>query len=291
MPRRERMAYYVRESDESLANSVTMASQAKACVEYGEKQNYILEIEHRYEEAISAYDVPYTRRKRLLAMLEAARRGEFDVLVVSEIRALARRQVEVLVICDMLRRYGVRLETISEKFGEDALSKAILSHRAQFVEVEREQSFLRTERGKADRVAIGQAPRNASTVYTHALVDTEREVKGRYVLNHEVVFIDEDGKQWSRVEVAVFFCDLLARGGSLHGTARILNDMGIPSPRGKQWSPVALQGIVENPILYGGVYANRYKQVRRGSQKMASDRARWSFAPKKSGFASPMHQQ
>ncbi len=200
-------------------------------------------------------------------MLDAAKRREFDVLVVSEISALARHQVEVLVIYDMLQRYGVRLETISEKFGEDALSKAILSHRAQLVEVEREQSFLRTERGKADRVAIGRAPRNASTVYTHALVDTEREVKGRYVLNHEVVRTDEDGKQWSRVDVAVFFCDLLARGGSLNGTARILNDMGIPSPRGKQWSPVALQGIVENPILYGEAYANRYKQVRKRQSK------------------------
>src|SRR5215470_18022421 len=143
MPRRERMAYYVRESDESLANSVTIASQARACVEYGEKQNYILEPAHRYEEAISAYDVPYTQRKRLLAMLDAARRGEFDVLVVSEIRALARRQVEVLVIYDMLQRYGVRLETISEAFGEDAMSKATLSQRAKFVEAEREQISLR----------------------------------------------------------------------------------------------------------------------------------------------------
>src|SRR5258708_32940266 len=109
MPVRDRMAYYVRESAESLANSVTIASQAKACVEYGEKQNYLLEPQHRYEEAISAYDVPYTRRKRLLAMLDAAKRKEFDALVVSEIRALARRQVERLVIHDMLRRHGVRL--------------------------------------------------------------------------------------------------------------------------------------------------------------------------------------
>lgn len=287
MPVRERMAYYVRESDESLANSVTIASQAKACVEYGEKQNYILEPQHRYEEAIGAYDVPYTQRKRLLAMLDAARRKEFDVLVVSEIRALARRQVEVLVIHDILRRYGVRLETISEKFGEDAMARATLSQRAQFVEDEREQISLRIERGKADRVAIGQAPRNASTVYTHALVDTEREVKGRYVLNREVVFTGDDGRQWSRVDVAVFFCDLLARGGSLHGTARILNNMGIPSPRGKQWSPVTLQGIVENPVLYGEVYANRYQQVRKGQSKNGKRSSTLVFRPREEWIRLP----
>jgi site-specific DNA recombinase len=287
MPGRERMAYYVRESDESLADSVTIASQAKVCVEYGEEQNYILEPEHRYEEAIGAYEVPYTQRRRLLAMLDAAGRGEFDVLVVSEIRALSRRQVEVLIIYDMLRRYGVRLETISEKFGDDALSRASLTHHARFVEVEREQIFLRVERGKADRVAIGQAPRNASTVYTHTLVDTEREVKGRYVLNREVVYTDEGGMQWSRVDVAVFFCDLLARGGSLHGTARILNDMGIPSPRGKQWSPVALQGIVENPTLYGEVYANRYRQVRKGQSKNGKRSSTLALRPKEEWIRLP----
>lgn len=287
MPGRERMAYYVRESDESLAGSVTIASQAKACIEHGEKQNYILEPGHCYEEAISAYDVPYTQRKRLMAMLEAAERREFDVLVVSEIRALSRRQVEVLVIYEMLQRYGVRLETISERFGDDAPSRAILSHRAKFVEAEREQIFLRIERGKADRVTIGQAPRNASAIYTHALVDTEREVKGRYILNHEVVYTDEGGRQWSRVDVAVFFCDLLAHGGSLHGTARILNDMGTPSPRGKQWSPAALQSIVENPILYGEVYANRYKQVRKRQSKNGKRSSTLVLRPKEEWIRLP----
>lgn len=261
------MAYYVRESDESLASSVTIDSQARACLEYGEKQNYILEPQHRFQEAVSAYEVPYMERKVLLAMLDAAKRKEFDVLVVSEIRALARRQVEVLVIYNMLQKYGVRLETVKEKFGDDAMSKAILSHRAMFVEIEREQSFLRMERGKADRVAIGQAPNGATPVYTHILVDTDREVKGRYELNHEIVYTDETGKQWSRVDVAVFFCDLLSHGGSLHKTARSLNAMGIPSAKGKHWLPETLKRIVSNPILCGEVYANRYKQVARRKSK------------------------
>ena len=94
----------------------------------------------------------------------------------------------------MLQKYGVRLETVEEKFGGDAMSKAILSHRAMFVEIERDQGFLRMERGKADRVAIGQAPNGATPVYTHILVDTDREVKGRYELNHEIVYTDETGE-------------------------------------------------------------------------------------------------
>ncbi len=265
--RRERMALYIRESDPGLADSVTIESQAKVVREYGEQQVYIYDSELDFREAISAYEVPYMDRKRLQDMLFAAKKKLFDVLVVSEIRAISRRQVEVLVIYDLLQKYGVRLETVKEKFGEDAMSKAILSLRAMWVEVEVEQSKMRMERGKKDRVMIGQAPKNVTPCYTHILVDTEREVKGRYILNLDVVYTDEEGKEWTRVDVARFFCNLLAQGGSLHKTAKTLNGMGIPTAKGGLWQPSTLRGIISNPILYGEVYTNRYVQIRKQTSK------------------------
>src|SRR5438067_106972 len=69
-------------------------------------------------------------------LLDAARRKAFDVLVVSEIRSISRQQVEVLVIYQELLKYGIRLETVTEKFGTDAMSKAILGLRAMFTEIE-----------------------------------------------------------------------------------------------------------------------------------------------------------
>src|SRR5690242_1880495 len=114
--RPERMALYIRESDPRLANSVTIESQAKLAREYGEKEGYIYNPDLEFREAISAYDVPYIEREKLLKMLDAARKKLFDVLVVAEVRAIGRRQVEVLVIHDMLLKYGVRLETVKEKF-------------------------------------------------------------------------------------------------------------------------------------------------------------------------------
>src|SRR5205807_7702950 len=97
MPKRkERMAGYIRESDPSLADSTTIESQAKAVRLYAEKEGYIYDLAvYEYREAISAYIVPYMERPQLLKLLEAAKRKEFDVLVVSEVRALSRRQVEV----------------------------------------------------------------------------------------------------------------------------------------------------------------------------------------------------
>src|SRR2546421_7466929 len=109
MPKRkERMAGYIRESDPSLADSTTIESQAKAVRLYGEKEGYLYDVtKHEYQEAISGYMVPYFERERLMAMFAAAKRGEFTVLVVSEIRALTRRgQSELFVIYDQLAKYG-----------------------------------------------------------------------------------------------------------------------------------------------------------------------------------------
>jgi hypothetical protein len=140
--RRERMALYIRESDPRLATSTTIESQAKLVREYGEKEAYLYDPELEFREAISSVEIPYMLRPKLQEVLDAAKKKLFDVLVVSEIRAISRRQVEVLVIYDMLQKYGIRLETVKEKFGEDAMSKAILSLRAMFVEVEVEQSKM-----------------------------------------------------------------------------------------------------------------------------------------------------
>ncbi len=265
--RRERMALYIRESDPSLATSTTIESQAKVVREYGEKEGYIYNPELEFREAVSAYEVPYTERLELLKMLDAAKKKLFDVLCISEVRALGRRQVEVLVIYDMLLKYGVRLETVKERFGEDAMSKVILSLRSMFVEIEVEQFRMRLQRGRADRVAIGQAPNGGICVYTHTLVDTEQEVSGRYELNQEIVYTDTDGKQWTRVDVAVFFCTMLAQGGSLNKAAQTLNAMGIPSAKGKHWTPETIRRMVNNPILYGQPYANRYKQIGKHKSK------------------------
>src|SRR5579871_557763 len=197
--RRERAGRYIRESDGRLvAGTTTMESQLKVVNQHCETQGYICEPQHEWKEAISSVEVPYMERRALLDMLAAAKRHEFDVLVVSEIRAISRRQVEVLVIYDILQKYGIRLETVKEKFGEDAMSKAILSLRAMFSEIEVEQSKMRMMRGRADRIAIGQAPNcHPFAAYGYSFINTEKEVKGAYIFNHTVIFVDAAGNEWS----------------------------------------------------------------------------------------------
>lgn len=271
--RRERAGRYIRESDERLvAGTTTMESQTKVVHEYCDSQRYICEPEHEWKEAISSVEKPYMERPGLLAMLAAAKRREFDVLVVSEIRAISRRQVEVLVIYDMLQKYGVRLETVKERFGEDAMSKAILSLRAMFVEIEVEQSKARMMRGRADRILIGHAPNiHPKAAFGYILVDTKMELKGEYQLNHKVIFVDEEEVEWTEYKIVTLIFELFKQGNSLHGICRILNERKFPTPKGKQyWLRGSVHFILTNRIYCGQVFANRYGKEKTANGKKSN---------------------
>src|SRR5215469_1777531 len=226
--------------------------------------------------------VPYMEREKLLAMLEAAKRREFDVLVVVEVRAISRRQVEVFIIYDMLQKYGIRLETIKEKFEDDAMGRLILGLRAAYAEIEREQSYVRLQRGKKDRIEIGQAPPNGHRCYGFILVDTEKEIKGRYEFNHEVIYVDGERETWSEYKVRKYILDLLKEGGTLHGTANRLNDLGIPPPRKSRkgngcWTATTVQRIAESRMNVGEVWVNRYRRV--GKRNVERPREEWIRLP------------
>lgn len=292
MPKRkERMAGYIRESDERLiAGTTTMESAINAVRDYGAKEGYLYDTtNHEYKEAISAYVVPYNERERLLAMLDAAKRHEFDVLVVTEIRAIARRQVEVLVIYDILQKYGVRLETIKEKFGDDAMSKAILSLRAMFAEIEVEQSKMRMARGRRDRIAIGQAPNaHPKPAYGYKFIDTPTEIKGGYEFNQTIIYVDREGSEWSEYKVIRFIFDLLLAGYSLRSVARTLNEIGIPTAKkalkgDPHWQKGSISRIIINPIYVGEVWANRWQEVPtqkgKGTRLMLRPKEEWIRIP------------
>jgi DNA invertase Pin-like site-specific DNA recombinase len=155
----DRMGIYVRESDVLLLDSETIESAINACREYGEKKGYTLNPKHIWKEARSGYKGSYVDQEALLDALDAAKNGEIDVFVITEIRSISRRgSGEVFVIYDMLQKANVRLETITETFENSAIGRFILSTRAFVAEVERENIYMRTMRGRLDRVRNGNLP-------------------------------------------------------------------------------------------------------------------------------------
>src|SRR5437868_5843003 len=94
MPKpREIAARYIRESDPTMGESSTMESQAKYVYEHCQKEGYLIPPEFEFREAISGYNVSYMQRPALLRLLEAVKKGLINVVVISEVRALSRKQV------------------------------------------------------------------------------------------------------------------------------------------------------------------------------------------------------
>jgi site-specific DNA recombinase len=280
MPKpREIMAGYVRESNPGLAGSNTEESQAHAIREYAKKEGYDYPPEYDYKEAISAYATDYTDRKRLMDLLTDAKHGKFSVVVVSEIRALGRKQAEVFVVYNTLQKYGVRVETINEKFEDSAMGRLILSHRAAFSEIEVEQIHIRTRRGRIDRLAGGAVNGHPTPAYGFVLLDTPKEQKAYYSFNHTVVYVDAEGNEWTPYKGARFIFELLSLGETLKGVAAILTDIGVPPP-GKpvkapaaRWHHTTIHQIACNPLYAGEVYANRYRKV--GNNMVLRPREEW----------------
>src|SRR5258708_37838912 len=108
-----RAAGYPRVSDPSKKDSATLDSQEDDIRDYIAKKKYELLEEHMYPEAFTAYMLPFNERKVFMRLLEAAKRREFDVLVVTEYSRLSRHQIEQAVIIDMLSKYGVRIESVT----------------------------------------------------------------------------------------------------------------------------------------------------------------------------------
>src|SRR6266446_5359093 len=242
MTKRIRSAGYPRVSDIGLKESKTLESQENAIRGYINQQGYDFTEDHMYPEAETAYLKPFRERGQLMRLLDAARRREFDVVVVTEFSRLSRRQVEQAVIIDILEKYGVKVESVTEKFEDSPIGHFMRAVYAFIAEVEREKIYYRTQRGKRDRVLNGNLTGQGHPTYGYSFIDTEDETKARYILNTEVIYVAADGVKWTEVRVVEYIFDLALRGMSVRKICFLLTQQGIPTPRGGRpywkWSTV-----------------------------------------------------
>ncbi len=290
MPKRKmRAAGYPRNSDPNLKDSPTLESQAKAIREYCEKEGYELTEDHVYAEAMSAYLVHYTERPKLMALLAAAKRREFDVLVVTEVRAIGRKQIEIFVIYDLLQKYGVRIETISEKFEDSAIGRFILATRAMVAEIERENTFARTSRGRKDRLANGNLPGQGKPAYGHIYIDTKDETNARSIVDKRIVYTDASEKMWSPQDVIYYMADLLLEGYSTTRIGITLTEMKIPTPRGgDHWQASTIHAILSDPRLIGKAYTNKWVKRSDGKPNSMKRRPKDEYVALPDGLIEPI---
>lgn len=259
--KRTRAAGYPRVSDENLKDSKTLESQGKEIRRHTATHDYDLTEDHMYPEAMTAYYKPFRERPQLMKLLDAARRKEFDVVVVTEFSRLSRRQLEQAVIIGILESYGVRVESCTEQFEDSPIGHFMRSVYALLAELEREKIVYRTTRGKMDRLRDGNLGGNGIPTYGYEYIDTEDETSARYILKSDVIFVDRDGKKWTEPLVVVFIFEKAEEGWSVRRIAITLTEMGIPTRRGKSvWSNQQVDRILHNRMYLGEAVALKWMQ-------------------------------
>ena len=199
----------------------------------------------------------------LNALLDAARRHEFDVLLVYDPDRLARNMAKQLVIEEELKRSGVMIQYVTLRLGDSAEDRLLKNVRASISEYEREKIRMRTARGRREKAERGQVVGTGPAPYGYRYLHNE---KGRaYALE-----VDPD----TAPIIARIFAEVAEY--ALEVVAARLNADGIPSPRRAKagWATAALRQILKNPVYLGTAAYGR-----RDSADRFRDASTWLLSP------------
>jgi DNA invertase Pin-like site-specific DNA recombinase len=120
-----RTAIYARTAVSQERHNDALASQIEQDKAHCQEHGYTVEETHIYSEECNG-STDYHTRSQLTALLKAAKRREFDIVVVSALDRLSRDYAQVEAIIEELQEYGVIIETIEGPVELAAMAMALL---------------------------------------------------------------------------------------------------------------------------------------------------------------------
>ena len=197
-----------------------------------------------------------TREAVLLELLERAKRGEFDVLILGTRNGTWNESTKRAFLELRLRQYGVELECTIGGGGEEPTVDVARDVLSAADELERALLVRQLRAGKARKKALG------------------RHVHGRLPYGYQ----SDRGmlrpvRSLAPIVIRIF--SEAARGSSPGQIARGLNEEGIPTPQGgRAWSEQSVRVVLANPVYVGERYGVR------DAHPAVVDRRVWNRAQK-----------
>ena len=271
MPRENihRAAAYIRQSDEKQSN-FSPAFQRGKILAYCKEEGIPIMEEHIFFDGRSA---KYWRdRKGLKALLAAAARKEFDVLVMYRLDRFSRDHEHQIILREQLKYYGVTIITLDPEehaSGDSIADRIIQLVFSLFAELELRKITERTHDGLQERYLAGFLPVSRRPLYGYSWEDRTIIVHGEvrtvpkavYVLKETIIRIDKSGKKWTEYKVVQYMFELADEGIALRRIAKTLTELGIPTPDRKQanWTPQTVLDKLRHRGYTGKHIANKLK--------------------------------
>ena len=228
----KRAAVYCRISRDAEQEGLGVARQEEDCRALVDREGWALVEPPYVDNDISASTLSRKARPAYDAMLEAARRGEVDVIVAYSNSRLTRRLMELQDLIDLHDRHGVRIHTVVS--GSDDLSTADGRMTANIkASVDQAEAERTSERLKRAFLADAQAGKVNKGTRPFGWADDKKTL---HPLESRIL----------RRAVG----DVID-GLPLREVARQWNKRGVTTTRGKEWNHTAVRQVLRNPRLAG----------------------------------------
>jgi DNA invertase Pin-like site-specific DNA recombinase len=246
-----RAAVYARYSSD-LQSSASIDDQVRLCRERAAQLGHdVVEVFSDY--AISASTL--RNRPGMMALMEAARQGQFDLVFAEALDRVSRDQEDVAGIFKRLTHADVGLFTLSEGLINELHVGLKGTMNALFLK----DLAQKTKRGQRGRVEAGKIPGGNSYGYTmiRRIAEDGSLIRGERSVHPE------------QADVIRRIFAAYAEGISPRSIAAALNREAIPSPRGGLWNASTINGsrqrrngILNNELYLGRITYNRQRFVK-----------------------------
>ncbi|MET4177566.1 site-specific DNA recombinase [Bradyrhizobium sp. LA6.1] len=239
-----RATIYARFSTD-LQNERSIEDQLSLCQSYAEREG--LTVIRTYEDrARSGGSV--MGREGLLRMLDQAREGSFDVVIVEALDRLSRDMEDLAGIHKRLSFLGIEIRAVHE----GVVNTVLVGLRGLVGQLYREDNAHKVRRGLAGRVKQGLA--GGGLTYGYAAVAGKRG---------ERVIIETEAQVIRRI-----FQEYVS-GRTPREIAHNLNRERVSAPRGRAWNASTINGnleraagILQNELYVGRLVWNKVRMVK-----------------------------
>ncbi len=234
-----RLVAYCRVSTEKEAQLESLENQKTFFEEFAEKQGHNL-IRIYADEGISGKQT--ANRKEFMRMLEDAKRGLFDMVVVKDISRFARNTVDFLNATRELRRENIEVQFLSNNQTILGGSEFVLTLFSALAQEESQNLSKRVRFGKKENARKGRVP---NLIYGYDQTDTFHLA----VNEEEAAVVRQIFKLYTK------------EGYGSRKIALSLNEAGIRGKRNGLWCSKTVRRLLTNPIYCGTLINNKYETV------------------------------
>lgn len=267
-----RAAVYARVSTEEQAEKgFSLEDQIERCTQKA-KELGASEVVVFADEGYSGAD---PLRPALQQLLQEVREGKFQLVVCLDVDRWARDLADQLAFASEVEKYA-RLEFVTHSRGspdspEDTL---FFQMKGAFAQYERAKIRQRTisgkiKKAKSNKIVVPGGGPGRSGPYGYRY--NGDPTNPQFLVNEDEAKVVRQMFEWVALD-----------GLGIGAVTVRLNEMGVPSPRGKKWHPSTVSRILHNEV-YAGVFYNfkwRTQSLRPGEKKkIFRKRAREEWIP------------